>query len=230
MSESDADAVLRSRRVAPSILAADFGTLRDQVRTVLDAGARIIHVDVMDGHFVPPLSMGKQVVEAIAPLVHDAGGVIETHLMVERPEHHVDHFARAGSDVIIAHQEATPHLHYALQAIERSGARPGAAINPSTPPEVLTEVLQYLDVALCMTVNPGWGGQPFIEHSIDKLRRMRALLPDDVALEVDGGIDPDTAGPCAEAGATRFVAGSAVFGVPDPAEAYRAVVQAAGAE
>ena len=228
---SDADAVLRSRRVAPSILAADFGALREQVQTVLDAGARVIHVDIMDGHFVPPLSMGPQVVTAIEGIVHGAGAMIETHLMVERPEHeHVHTFAQAGSDVIIVHQEATPHLHYALQAIEREGARPGAAINPSTPPEVLTEVLSYLEVALCMTVNPGWGGQPFIEHSIDKLRRMRALLPDHVALEVDGGIDPETAGPCAEAGATRFVAGSAVFGAPDPADAYRAVVQAAGAE
>jgi ribulose-phosphate 3-epimerase len=225
------EAVLRGRRVAPSILAADFSVLADQVRTVLDAGARVIHVDVMDGHFVPPLSMGREVVEGLRELVHGAGGMIETHLMVERPENHVEAFAEAGSDVIIVHQEATPHLHYALQAIERAGARPGAAINPSTPPEVLTDVIEYLDVALCMTVNPGWGGQPFIEHSIDKLRRMRAMLPDRVALEVDGGIGPDNAGPCAEAGATRFVAGSSVFRASqDPAEAYRAVAQAAGAE
>jgi ribulose-phosphate 3-epimerase len=224
------DAVLRGRRVAPSILAADFGRLREQVKTVLDAGARVIHVDVMDGHFVPPLSMGPQVVTALSDLVHGAGGVIETHLMVERPENHVAAFAEAGSDVIIVHQEATPHLHYALQAIERAGARPGAAITPSTPPEALAEVAGMLEVALCMTVNPGWGGQPFIEHSIDKLARLKELLPEHVALEVDGGIDPATAGPCAQAGATRFVAGSAVFGAPDPAEAYRAVAQAAGAE
>lgn len=224
------EAVLRTRRVAPSILAADFGVLRDQVRTVLDAGARIIHVDVMDGHFVPPLSMGPQVVTALEEIVHGADGVIETHLMVERPERHVEAFAAAGSDVIIVHPEATPHLRYALQAIERAGARPGAAINPATPPEVLREVVEHLDVALCMTVNPGWGGQPFIEHSIDKLARLRALLPDTVALEVDGGIGPETAGPCAAAGATRFVAGSSIFGAPDPAEAYRAVAKAAGAE
>jgi ribulose-phosphate 3-epimerase len=224
------DAVLRSRRVAPSVLAADFGALREQVQTLLDAGARVIHVDVMDGHFVPPLSMGKQVVEALEEVVHGAGGMIETHLMVEHPQDHVDAFAGAGSDVIIVHQEATPHLHYALQAIERAGARPGAAVNPSTPPETLAEVVDQLDVALCMTVNPGWGGQPFIEHSLDKLRRMRALLPDHVALEVDGGIDAETAGPCAQAGATRFVAGSAVFGSPDPAAAYRSIAQAAQAE
>ena len=227
---SDLDAVLRGTRVAPSVLAADFGALREQVQTVLDAGARIIHVDVMDGHFVPPLSMGKQVVEALAGIVHDAGGAIETHLMVARPEEHVDAFAAAGSDVIIAHQEATPHLHHTLQAIDRAGARPGAAINPSTPPDVLSEITEQLEVALCMTVNPGWGGQPFIEHSVDKLRRLRALLPDHVAIEVDGGIGPETAAPCAEAGATRFVAGSSIFGAADPAEAYHAVAQAAGAE
>jgi ribulose-phosphate 3-epimerase len=224
------EAVLRSRRVAPSILAADFGHLKDQVRIVLDAGARVIHVDVMDGHFVPPLSMGPQVVTALNDLVHEHGGVIETHLMVERPERHVEAFAQAGSDVIIVHPEATPHLNYALQAIVRAGARPGAAINPGTPPEALAEVVDALDVALCMTVNPGWGGQPFIEHSIAKLGRLKAMLPDHVALEVDGGIDPGNAGPCAEAGATRFVAGSSIFGADDPAEAYRAVAQAAGAE
>ena len=132
--------------------------------------------------------------------------------------------------MITVHPEATPHLHYTLQDIRARGCHAGAAINPGTPPEALREVAEMLDVALCMTVNPGWGGQPFIERSLDKIRRLRALLPDDVALEVDGGIDPETAGPCARAGATRFVAGSAVFGADDPAAAYRAIARGAGAD
>ncbi len=221
--------ILRSRRVAPSILSSDFARLGEQVATVMDAGARIIHVDVMDGHFVPPITIGPLIVEALREQVHGAGGVLEVHLMIERPERHVPDFAAAGGDVIIVHPEATPHLHYALGQIREAGCRAGAAINPATPPEALGEVAELLDVALCMTVNPGWGGQPFIEHSLDKIRRLRSLLPEDVALEVDGGIDPETAGPCAEAGANRFVAGSHVFGAQDPAAAYRDIAAAAGA-
>lgn len=226
----DADAILHSRRVAPSILSADFARLGEQVATVVEAGARIIHVDVMDGHFVPPITIGALVVEALRDRVHDAGALLEVHLMIERPERHLTAFADAGADVITLHPEATPHLHYALQEIRSLGCRAGAAINPGTPPEALCEVTGLLDVALCMTVNPGWGGQPFIERSIDKVRRLRAVLGDDVALEVDGGVDVETAGPCKEAGATRFVAGSAVFGAQDPAEAYRAIARAAGAD
>jgi ribulose-phosphate 3-epimerase len=221
--------ILRSARVAPSILSADFARLAGQVATVMDAGARIIHVDVMDGHFVPPITIGPLIVDALREQVHDAGGVLEVHLMVERPERHVEAFAKAGADVVTVHPEATPHLHYALGQIREAGCRAGAAINPATPPEVLSEVIGLLDVALCMTVNPGWGGQPFIEHSLDKIRRLRSLLPDDVALEVDGGVDPGTAGSCAQAGATRFVAGSFVFGAEDAQAAYRAVARAAGA-
>ena len=222
--------VLAGRRVAPSVLAADFGAMRAQVELVLEAGARIVHVDVMDGHFVPPLSMGPPAVTALEATVHGVGGVLEVHLMVERPERHVDAFAAAGADVIIVHPEATPALHYALQAVDRAGARPGAAINPGTPVEALSEVAGQLEVALCMTVNPGWGGQPFIERSIGKLQRLRELLPEGVALEVDGGIGPERAAACAQAGATRFVAGSSIYGSQDPAAAYRAVAAAAGAE
>jgi ribulose-phosphate 3-epimerase len=214
--------------VAPSILAADFARLSDQVGAVLAAGARTIHVDVMDGHFVPALSMGPMVVEALADQVHDAGGYMDVHLMIERPERQVKEFAKAGADGITIHVEATPHANYALAAVRDAGCRPGLALCPSTPVQAAQELLGDFDVVLCMTVNPGWGGQQFLPGSIDKIRRLRALVGDEPALEVDGGIDAETAGPCAQAGATVFVAGSAVFGAENPADAYTAVAAAAG--
>ena len=209
--------------VAPSILSADFARLGDQVQTVLDAGATVVHVDVMDGHFVPPITMGPLVVEALAAQVHGAGALLDVHLMIERPERQIQSFADAGADGITFHVEATPHVHYTLQHIREAGCRAGLALNPGTPAAAVGEVAGDLDLVLCMTVNPGWGGQPFIERSPDKLRRLRELLPDDVVLEVDGGIGPDTAARCAEAGASLFVAGSAVFGADDPAAALRAI-------
>ena len=217
------------RRVAPSILSADFAHLGEQVATVMDAGARIIHVDVMDGHFVPPITIGTLIVESLRDQVHEAGGWLDVHLMVERPERHVAAFAEAGADSINIHQEATPHVNYALNLVKDAGCRAGLAITPATPVEMVREVTEIVDIVLCMTVNPGWGGQPFIPTSFEKIARLRDLLPVTVALTVDGGVDTETAGPCAEAGATLFVAGSAVFGAEDPAAAYRAVVAAAGA-
>ncbi len=211
--------------VAPSILAADFARLGEQVDTVIAAGARVIHVDVMDGHFVPPITMGPLVVEAIAERVHDAGAEIDVHLMIEWPERQVEAFAKAGADSITAHVEATPHLHYAVQAIRNAGCKAGVALNPGTPPEAVSAV--EADLVLCMTVNPGWGGQAFLETSIAKLQRLRELIGDTPALEVDGGIDAATAARCAAAGATLFVAGTAVFGAPDPAQAVRAISAAA---
>ena len=180
--------------VAPSVLAADFARLGDQVGAVIAAGARTIHVDVMDGHFVPALSMGPMVVEALADQVHDAGGYMDVHLMVERPERHVKEFAKAGADGITIHVEATPHANYALAAVRDAGCRPGVALCPSTPVQAAQELLGDFDLVLCMTVNPGWGGQEFLGGSIDKIRRLRALVGDEPALAVDGGIGEGTIG------------------------------------
>jgi ribulose-phosphate 3-epimerase len=213
--------------VAPSILAADFARLGEQVAAVLDAGARQIHVDIMDGHFVPPISMGPLVVDALAEQIHAAGALVDVHLMVDRPERHIAAFASAGADNITVHAEATPHLQYALQAIHDAGCTAGLALCPGTPVAVASELLNDIDLLLCMTVNPGWGGQEFLPSSIGKLERLRGLLGPGPAIEVDGGIDATTAGPCASAGATAFVAGTALFGAPDPAAAYREIEAAA---
>lgn len=219
--------LLRGRRVAPSILSADFASLGSQIDEVIAAGARVIHVDVMDGHFVPPITFGAIIVGAIADRVHSAGAMIDAHLMIERPERQVSEFARAGADNITVHVESTPHLHYALATIREAGCSAGAAICPATRADTLAEVADdTLDMALCMSVDPGWGSQELIPHSLDKLARMRAVLPDSVALEVDGGVHEDTAGACAQAGANVLVTGSAVFGSADPASAYAAIVAA----
>jgi ribulose-phosphate 3-epimerase len=213
-------------RVAPSILSADFGRLGDQVREVMDAGATVIHCDVMDGRFVPPITIGPLIVAAIADQVHDAGGLVDVHLMIDRPEHQVTEFAKAGADNITFHYEATPHVHYAVNTIREAGCQAGVAICPGTPAESLSEIAGHIDLALCMSVNPGWGGQRFIPTSVGKLERVRGVVGADVVVEVDGGIDEETAADVVQAGATLLVAGSAVFGSPDPAGAYRRIMDA----
>ena len=220
--------LLRQPRVAPSILSSDFAHLSDQVGDVMDAGARVIHCDVMDGHFVPPITLGPLIVGSLADQVHGAGGILDVHLMIERPEHQIAAFAKAGADMITVHWEATPHVHYALKAVRETGCMAGLALTPATPADVIADVLDEVDNLLCMTVNPGWGGQEFIEHSIPKLQRLRELLPEGVPLEVDGGIDATTAPRCRQAGATLFVAGSAVFGTPDPGKSYQEIADAIG--
>ena len=224
-----ANPLLQDIRVLPSILAADFSRLGEQVEQVMDAGARVIHVDVMDGHFVPPITIGPLHVAALRDLVHERGGALDVHLMVERPERRVEEFAAAGADSLIVHWEATPHVHYALKAVRDAGLDAGLAINPATPPEAVTAVAGDVDHLLCMTVDPGWGGQPYIAASTAKVARLRELLGPDTPIEVDGGIEATTAGPVREAGATLFVAGTSVFGTPDPAAAYRELAAAAGA-
>jgi ribulose-phosphate 3-epimerase len=216
-------------RVAPSILAADFSRLGEQVEEVMDAGARVIHVDVMDGHFVPPISIGAMVAASIRDLVHERGGILDVHLMVERPERRVEEFAAAGADTLIVHWEATPHVHYALKAVRDAGMKAGLAINPATAPESVMGLGGAFDQLLCMTVNPGWGGQPYIETSTEKVARLRELLGPEMPIEVDGGIDAATARKTAGAGATLFVAGSSIFGSGDAAAAYREIAAAAGA-
>ena len=212
--------------VAPSILAADFSRLGEQVQTVLDAGARVIHVDVMDGHFVPPITMGPLAVGAIADRVHGAGAAIDVHLMIERPERHLQAFADAGADGITLHIEATPHVHYALAAVKDAGCRAGLALNPGTAIEAIEAVAPDADLVLCMTVNPGWGGQAFLPRSPARIERLRALIGDETVLEVDGGIAEETAARCAAAGATLFVAGSSVYGAEDAAQAVRGIAAA----
>jgi len=208
--------------IAPSILAADFGILREQVKLVEGVGAEVIHVDVMDGQFVPPLSMGPQVCEAL----RDMGLHLEVHLMVDRPESvQVESFAKAGAGTIIIHAEATPAVDYALELIRSHGCKAGLAVNPATPLAIYEEVEP--DLALCMCVNPGWGGQAFIPSSVEKITRLRAIVGDEVVLEVDGGIDAKTAGLCVAAGATRLVAGSAIFGQDDPVGAFNDILDAA---
>ena len=210
-------------RIAPSILSADFGRLAEEVKAIEAAGADYVHVDVMDGRFVPNLTIGPLVVEAVK---RATSLPLDVHLMIVEPEKYIDDFAKAGASIITVHQEACPHLHRTLQQIRAAGAKPSVVLNPATPLSAIEEVLGDVEQVLLMSVNPGFGGQTFIPSTVDKVRRLRALLDarglQAVDIEVDGGINPTTAKQVVAAGASVLVAGSAVFRAPD----YKAAIAA----
>lgn len=221
-------------QIAPSILSADFSRLGEQVRDACTAGIRWIQIDVMDGHFVPNITVGPLVVDALRPLASEYQTILDVHLMIERPERFLADFADAGADILTVHVEATTHLHRTIEAIRDLKVRPGVALNPATPLSVLEEILPDIELALVMTVNPGFGGQQFIPTTLAKVARLRQILDDrnltHVTLQVDGGINRETIGAVARAGATVAVAGSAVFNNAASIAANVAALNAAIAE
>jgi ribulose-phosphate 3-epimerase len=216
-------------RVAPSILSADFARLAEEVSRVESAGADLLHVDVMDGHFVPNLTVGPAVVTALRRVT---ALPLDVHLMITDPDRYLEAFVEAGATMVTVHAEVLPHLHRTLTHIRLLGAQAGVAINPSTPVAAIREITAELDHLLVMSVNPGFGGQTFIPHSVEKIRAARDLLRaagSAAAIEVDGGVDTTNAAALVDAGASILVAGASIFGAPDPAEATRALRKAAGA-
>ena len=208
-------------KIAPSILSADFTRLGEEIKSVEQAGADYIHIDVMDGHFVPNITIGPMIVEAVRRVTDLP---LDVHLMISNPDYFIEDFVRAGADIITIHTEAVKHLHRSIQHIRQAGARPGASLNPATSLQVIEYILEDLDMVLLMTVNPGFGGQEFISEVIPKIERLREMIDKrglDIELEVDGGINPDNISLVSSAGADVFVAGSAVFGSEDYARTIR---------
>jgi ribulose-phosphate 3-epimerase len=218
---------VRTVEVEPSLYAADFTRFGEQIEELLRAECRIFHFDVGDGHFVEPITIGPVVLEAIAPLVHQAGAVLDCHLMVDNPLHHFPQIARAGGDSATFHYEVVDDVPATIAAARGHGLQVGVAFNPESEPEDVAPVAGDADLVLCMSIHPGYSGQKFMPDAVDRIRRLRAALLDDIPIQVDGGIDHETIGPAHAAGATLLVSGSAVFGAEDLAAAYRRLVQAA---
>ncbi len=217
-------------RLAPSILSADFARLGEQVQAVIEAGAEIIHIDVMDGHFVPNLTIGPLVVEALRPITAAAGVPLDVHLMISQPERLLADFVAAGADMLTVHVETCPHLHRTIEQIKELGVRPGVTLNPATPVQLLQEVLPLVERVLVMSVNPGFGGQAYIPASTARIQQLRAALDglgSTAELGVDGGVKTSNAAEIAAAGADVLIAGSAIFGGPKSIDeniaAFRAV-------
>ncbi len=216
-------------KIAPSILAADFSKLGKEIKEVEQAGADLIHVDVMDGHFVPNITMGPLVVDAVRPITKLP---LDVHLMIENPDAFIEQFANAGADYITVHVEACPHLHRTLQLIRSYDVKSGVVLNPHTPVESILHVLDQVDMVLFMTVNPGFGGQKFIESVLPKVKQLSAVIKEhnlSIDIQIDGGVDRETIVPCVEAGANILVAGSAIFGKEDRKAALQEI-KAAGEE
>ncbi|MER2263480.1 MAG: ribulose-phosphate 3-epimerase [Psychrobacillus sp.] len=214
-------------KIAPSILAANFAKLGEEVLEVEKAGAELIHIDVMDGHFVPNITMGPIVVEALRPLTNLP---LDVHLMIENADQYIEAFAKAGADYITVHVEASPHLHRTIQLIRSFGVKPGVVLNPHTPVESIMHVLEDVDMVLFMTVNPGFGGQKFIHSVIPKVKQLSQIIQErnlSIEIEIDGGVNEETIIPCVEAGATILVAGSAVYNASDKGKALQRI-KAAG--
>lgn len=212
-------------KIAPSILAANFSKLADEVKEVEEAGAKLIHIDVMDGHFVPNITMGPIVVEALRPVTNLP---LDVHLMIENPDQYIEAFAKAGADYITVHVEACRHLHRTIQLIRSFGVKPGVVLNPHTPIESIKYILEDVDLVLLMTVNPGFGGQKFIHSVVPKIAELSNVIKEkslNVEIEIDGGINSETILPCAQAGATIFVAGSAIFGKENRKEALQSLLK-----
>jgi ribulose-phosphate 3-epimerase len=210
-------------KIAPSILSADFSKLGEEIKAVEAAGADYIHVDVMDGHFVPNITIGPLVVQSIRPVTKLP---LDVHLMIENPDQYIEAFAKAGADIITVHVEATRHLHRTIQLIKKQGVKAGVVINPATPVDSIKHIINDIDLVLLMTVNPGFGGQSFIEGVVPKIREIADLVKThglDVEIEVDGGVNPETAPLCIEAGANVLVAGSAIYGKKDLKDAIRSI-------
>ncbi|HZT84525.1 MAG TPA: ribulose-phosphate 3-epimerase [Gaiellaceae bacterium] len=217
---------IRTVEVEPSLYAADFARLGEQIRALLRGGCRVFHFDVGDGHFVEPITVGPVVLQSIAPLVHEGGGVLDCHLMVDNPLRHFPQIARAGGDSVTFHYEVVADISAAIAAAREHGLQAGVAFNPESAPEEVADVAQDADLVLCMSIHPGYSGQKFMPEALDRIRRLRAALPAEIHVQVDGGIDDGTIGPAHEAGASLFVAGSAVFAREDPVRAYRELLRA----